>query len=69
MARKYHTLLVRDNAGEPWGAAFGDYDRDAVNDARDEATHFEYRRSDTRIITTGETQDEITAAVARLNKR
>jgi hypothetical protein len=35
MTRKYHTLLVRDNAAEPWGAHFGDYGRECVEGERE----------------------------------
>jgi hypothetical protein len=65
---KYYTLLTRENAGEPWGVHFGDFDKDVVSAERDDITHWDWRRSDTRIITTNDDQQEtINAAVEQMN--
>lgn len=68
MAKRYHTLLVRDGAGEPWEIYFGDYTRSTVNYERDDVIYSEqYKRKDTVIITTGDAQADIDAAVRKLN--
>lgn len=67
MAKRYHSLLVRDNAASPWGIHFGDYDREVVDAERDDITDGDYRRSNTKIITTDDAQAAIDAAVSALN--
>jgi hypothetical protein len=68
MARKYHTLLVRDSKTEPWCIHFGDYDRSVVEQERaDLAYSGTYRKSDTTIITTSDYQRVINEAVIQLN--
>ena len=70
-ARTYYTLLVRDNAmrsDAPWEVAFGDYDRDVVDDERDGyADSGAYRVRDMQIIATGDMQQDVDARVAELN--
>lgn len=69
MARRYHSLLVRE--GGRWGIEYGSYDRSEMEEERGDMIdplNVERRLArDVRIITTGETQAEIDAAVARLN--
>ena len=70
MAKKrvYYTLLVRD--GERWGIHFGDYDRETVvYEQTDVVQSGEYRKRDTKIITTGNRQVDINIAVELLNNR
>lgn len=64
---KYHSLLIRESKAAPWSIHFGDYDREVVEAERDDVTEHEYKRGDTKIITTKGTQTAITAAVAKLN--
>lgn len=65
---KYHTLIVRDNPNDTWGAHFGDYDLEAVKDERYEITQWEYRMRDTKILTTAsDDQATIDAAIGNLN--
>ncbi|MBD9511933.1 hypothetical protein IB265_34860 [Ensifer sp. ENS10] len=67
--RKYHTLVSVDGSpGCKWGIEFGDYDHDTVWDEYLEMRDRGWKRSELKIITTGETQAEIDAAVAELNK-
>ena len=61
---KYHTLAVYE--GGRWSPEFGDYDRETVEYER-EALEPQYRRRDTKIITTSDAQSDIEAAVAKLN--
>lgn len=66
--RTYYTLLVRDNKTSPWAIHFGDYDRECVKDEQNDIVDSEeYRRSDTKVITTDDDQPAINAAVAALN--
>lgn len=64
MARKYHSLLLRTDGR--WGVEFGDYDRQCVADERDEYSR-DYPARDLKIITTGDAQADINAAVEKLN--
>ncbi len=70
MARKYHTLLVRHT---PWGIEFGSYDRSDVEGEQEEmgsrpkGTWGYTPKKDTKIITTGDKQADIQAAVDKLN--
>jgi hypothetical protein len=69
--RKYYTLLVRESDGK-WAIAFGDYSRAVVKqEEKDEYSRPLYGNyfpsKDRMIITTGETQAEITAKVDQLN--
>lgn len=67
MAR-YHSLLARDSKAENWSIQFGDFDKECViqeaEDQKDSGT-FKYFK----IITTGVSQKDIDAAVAKLNAR
>jgi hypothetical protein len=67
--RFYHVLLTRDGAGEAWAIAFGDYDRETVKDEHADHRDHDWKARDLKIITTGDSQTEITAAVAKLNQR
>ena len=67
--RKYHTLLSIDGSpGCPWGIEFGDYDLDTVKEEWAELRDRGWKRGELKIITTGDTQAEIEAEVARLNE-
>jgi len=69
MPRKYHTLVVRDGKASPWGIHFGDYDRETVEQEREDGRDY-YKAGDMRIITTSDArQATIDAAVAKLNGR
>lgn len=69
MARKYHTLLSIDGSpGCPWAIEFGDYDIDVVNAERADYRDHGWKAKELRVITTGDTQADIEAAVAALNK-
>lgn len=69
--KKYYTLLESIN-GALFTPEFGDYEKDVVEDERDDmkaraeltddGTHTEYK-----IIRTGETQTEIDNEIARIN--
>lgn len=65
--KSYHSLLTRDGAGEPWAIAFGDYDHDVVKDERADYLDHDYKARDLKIITTGDQQADIEAAVRELN--
>lgn len=74
MGRKYYTLLSKGNEvhhnGE-WVIEFGDYDRETVEAERDEqrdAAKARQERVSFKIITTGDKQADINAAVAKLNE-
>ncbi len=68
MSRQYHSLLLNSGTADApqWGVEFGDYVKRVVQEERDE-----YRRDHPakalRIITTGDKQADIAAAVASLN--
>lgn len=70
MARTYYTLVVRQEDGK-WYPQFGDYDRSTVADEADN-TYWNrnggsYRRQDMKIVSSGARQQDITAAIAKLN--
>ena len=65
--RKYHTLAVRE-AGR-WAPQFGDYDRVTVEGKRDGYRDKGTKARDLRIITTGDAQADIDAAVAVLQRQ
>ncbi|AIK68474.1 hypothetical protein Lo5R7ANS_04 [Mesorhizobium phage vB_MloP_Lo5R7ANS] len=71
MARKYHTLVIRDGApGDPWGIAFGDYDLWSVEEERDSYRQRGWKASEVKIITTDSSRQRvIDAAVAALNEK
>ncbi|MDX0260533.1 hypothetical protein GOC60_04820 [Sinorhizobium meliloti] len=67
--RKYHTLVAIDGSpGCLWGIEFGAYDLDTVKDEWAEMRDRGWKAKELKIITTGDTQAEIDAAVAELNK-
>lgn len=67
--RKYFTLLAIDGTPRcPWAAELGDYDGTAVDAERDDYIDRGWKRKELKIITTGDTQAEIDAAIADLNK-
>ncbi|RVP18165.1 hypothetical protein [Sinorhizobium meliloti] len=68
-SKPYHVLVSVDGSpGCKWAVEFGDYDETTVKqefaDMRDQG----WKRRELKIITTGDTQAEINAAVAELNK-
>ena len=71
--RKYYSLAVHCTAGgEPdngtgWGPEYGSYDRRDVVDEMQGALDDGFRRRSYRILTTGEMQADIDAAIAALN--
>lgn len=65
--RVYYTLLSREPHSTRWAIEFGDYDREVVRQERDDLKDGDYCDHAFKIITTGETQAEIDAEVARLN--
>lgn len=67
MNKKYYSLLVRENRNTPWSIHFGDYVRETVRQERFDITQYEYKFSDTKLITTDGTQSEIDNAVKYLN--
>lgn len=64
MARRYHTLAIREDGR--WAPQFGDYDKDAVLQEREDS-YGETKRRDWRVITTGDKKADIDAAIAALN--
>ena len=68
MSKRYHVLLTRDDGGA-WGVAFGDYDRTTVDEERADYRDHDWKARDLKIITTGDRQADIVAAVAKLNRR
>lgn len=64
--RRYHTLLIRDPGATRWQIAFGDYDKECVRQERRDS-YDQVPRKNWMIITTGEDQPSIDAAVAQLN--
>lgn len=68
MARKYHTLVIRDiDPKATWGIAFGAYNLEDVKAERDEYLENGWTKRNTKIITTSAKQTEIDAEVAKLN--
>lgn len=76
MARKYYTVV--EFAHGSWSPQFGDYEREVVQDELDDRwdalryllpSNERRRKADTfKIITTGDKQADIDAAVAKLNQ-
>lgn len=67
--RKYFSLLSIDGTpGCKWAIEFGDYDLQTVEDERDDYRDRGWKAKELKIITTGDTQAAIDAAVAELNK-
>lgn len=68
MKTTYYTLLVRSDRNQPWEIHFGDYSRAVAMQERDDVVDGgEVGRNNTCVITTGDQQDEINAAVRSLN--
>lgn len=73
MARTYYTLAHRNEETGVWSAQFGDYSRATVFEEREEwFDHYDregliLRRRDIKIITSGDQQTDIDAAIAKLN--
>jgi hypothetical protein len=65
-SRKYYTLLTRED-GSMWTIHFGDYDREVVEQERQDMLEGYHSPKTLRIITTGHLQRDINAAVDRLN--
>ena len=66
MITQYYSLLIKEHG--TWGVAFGDYERECVEDERtDILEHGDYRARDLKIIKSGADQSAIDAAVAKLN--
>jgi hypothetical protein len=66
MSKRYYTLATLTDAGQPharWCIEFGDYDRDVVED---EAELYREDGHKVRIVSSGDSQEDIEAAVARL---
>jgi hypothetical protein len=66
VSKRYHTLAIREDG--IWAPQFGAYDRSDVTDELDIYLDQGVRKRDLKIITTGELQAEIIAAVAKLNR-
>lgn len=70
---KYYTFITRDNEQSPWGAEFGDYDKECVSEEMRltiewDRLNSEYRGAKNyRVICTGDLQVEINARIAALN--
>ena len=63
----YYVLLSREDKSKPWMIEFGDYERSTVKDELRDYRDHDIRASNLKIITTGDTKEEIEAAVAKLN--
>lgn len=68
MISTYHTLLERDGPGSKWFIEFGCYDRETVDDEKQDRIDSGVKSRNLLIISTGETQSNIELAVARLNR-
>lgn len=65
--KTYYTLAVRD--GGKWAAQFGDYDREVVDQEREDAyLSNPYKPADLRILRTAPDQMAIDLAINELNK-
>jgi hypothetical protein len=75
MARRYFTLAVRwhwEEAGvlhSRWSPEFGDYDREVVESERDDYRSRDFKARDLKIISTGDKQSDIDAAIMKLNNK
>lgn len=66
-SRKYHSLISR-TPNEKWALEFGDYSKDVVLAERDDMKTSADKGTQFRVITTGDKQAEISAAVEKLNE-
>lgn len=64
-SRRYHTLVLFE--GGKWSPQHGDYSKAAITEERKDWIYGGYKPANLKIITTGETQAEINAAVKALN--
>lgn len=64
MSKAYYTLLVQYEKGDQWSAAFGDYDRDVVEQEKEDDYGDAHKA---RIVRTGDTQAAIDTEVTRMN--
>ncbi len=64
----FHTGLCRRLTGLQVGNRVRDYDKSVVEDERDDYRDKGWKAKELQIITTGDTQAEIDAAVAKLNE-
>ncbi|MDX0568135.1 hypothetical protein GOL81_23120 [Sinorhizobium medicae] len=68
-SKPYHVLvLVNGSPGCKWAVEFGDCDETTVKQEFADMRDRGWKRRELKIITTGDTQAEIDAAVAELNK-
>lgn len=68
MSHKYHSLLVRAGRASDWQIHFGDYEKHVVvQEQADICANGDYRKINTKIIATGDTQGDIDTAVKLLN--
>lgn len=63
--RRYFTLAVREDG--VWAPQWGDYDRAAVVAELEDYRDHDVKRKDLKIVVSGDAQDQINAAIARLN--
>lgn len=66
--RVYFIMAARLSATSPWGVAFGSYVRSECDDERQDLRDHGERASNIRIIRLGDTNAEIDAAIAQLNR-
>lgn len=74
MAKKYYTLVQFNLDTKTWQPQFGDYDRQVVEDEREDVLcgyncGVMIRKKDLKIITTSPEQKDIDAAIAKLNAK
>ena len=62
--KTYYVLLVKYSSNDKWSDAFGDYDKEVVEDEAEDSYSDEYA---TEIIKTLDSQVLIDAEIARLN--
>lgn len=68
MTKAYYTLVSRNSAASRWCIEFGDYDRNTVKEEQQDLKDDGHSMSNLMIIKSGDTQSEIDAAVAALNR-
>lgn len=64
--KKYYTMAVREDG--KWAPQFGAYDLADVQAEKEDYLDHDTLRKDINIITTGDTQAEINAGIAKLNE-
>ncbi len=64
--RLYHSLLTRNSPVHPWRIEFGDYDKECVEQERED-DYSSFSKKNVKIITTTDDQPSIQAAVDDLN--